>query len=270
MTFIEKLKSAWVRQKSMVCIGLDPDIDRIPAHLKEYDHPLFEFNRQIVEATADLACAYKPQIAYYSAIGAEGELAMTIAFIKENYPAIPIILDAKRSDIGSTARMYAREAFERYGADAVTVNPFMGGDTLEPFLNYTDRGTLVLCRTSNPGSGDLQDLQVGGQRVFHLIAQRAADRWNQHGNVGLVVGATFPEEMAEIRAIAPTLPFLVPGIGAQGAPVGPVVRNGLCAEGFGLIVNSSRGIIYAGRGERFAESARSAAEELRDEINRYR
>ena len=270
MKFLEKLKSAWIRKNSMVCIGLDPDGNRIPAHLKDYDYPLFEFNRQIVEATAGIACAYKPQIAYYSAVGAESELAMTIAFIRENHPAIPIILDAKRSDIGSTAKMYAREAFERYGADAVTVNPYMGGDTLEPFLNYADRGTFVLCRTSNPGSGDLQDLQVGGQRLFHLVARHAVDRWNEHGNVGLVVGAPFPDEMAEVRAIAPTLPFLVPGIGAQGAPIEPVVRNGLCAEGFGLIVNSSRGIIYAGTGERFAESSRHAAEELRDKINRYR
>ena len=268
--FMQLIERAWQEKDSLVCVGLDPDVGKIPVHLRGLANPLFQFNKAIVDATADLACAFKPQIAYYAAVGAERDLELTIAYIHQNYPAVPVILDAKRGDIGATAEMYAREAFDRYRADAVTVNPYMGGDTLAPFLARKDKGVVILCRTSNPGAGDLQDLTADGKRLYQIVAEKAATSWNYHHNVLLVVGATFPEELAEIRAIAPETPFLVPGIGAQGGDVKAAVNAGKTKNGTGMIVNSSRGIIYAGAGDDFAAAARRAAAALRDEINRYR
>ena len=232
--------------------------------------PLFEFNRAIVDATAEFACAFKPQIAYYAAQGAEDQLVLTIRHIRENHPHAVVILDAKRGDVGSTADMYAREAFDRYGADAVTVNPYMGGDTLKPFLDRKDKGVIVLCKTSNPGSGDFQDLRVGARTLYETVAWKAQNSWNVNNNVALVVGATFPEQLAKVRAAAPDLAFLVPGVGAQGGELGPVVKSGLRADGLGLIINSSRGIIHADRSEKFAEAARRKAGELHEEINALR
>jgi orotidine-5'-phosphate decarboxylase len=270
MNFINAIEAAWERGNSLVCVGLDPDLNKIPAPLREKDAPLFEFNKAIVDSTADLVCAFKPQIAYYAAAEAEDELEMTIEYIHENHPGIPVILDAKRGDIGATASMYAKEAFHRYNADAVTVNPYMGFDTLEPFLKRKEKGIIVLCRTSNPGAKDIQDLEMNGKRLYQIIADMAASKWNYNSNILLVVGATYPEELNEIRSIVGDMPFLVPGIGAQGGDVQRAVTNGKNSKGTGMIINSSRGIIYASNGGDFADAARSAAKQLRDEINRYR
>lgn len=270
MNFIEAIASSWENNDSLVCVGLDPDLNKIPAHIRKMVDPIFEFNRAIIDATFDLVCAYKPQIAYYSPWRAEQQLEKTIEYIHKNHSGIPVILDAKRGDIGSTADMYAKEAFERYHADAVTVNPYMGGDTLEPFLRNRDKGVIILCRTSNPGARDIQDLESGGEKIYRIIAAKASTEWNFNGNVTLVVGATYPDELRSVRAIVGDMPILVPGIGAQGGDVEKAVKNGRNSRGTGMIINSSRGIIYAGTGKDFAETARAAAMELRDEINRYR
>ena len=270
--FLTQLAASWARSDSLVCVGLDPEIERFPPQIAEQPSPIFQFNKAIINATADLVCAYKPQFAHYAAYEAEDQLERTIDYIHRNYPGVPVILDSKRGDIGNTAERYAIEAFERYGADAVTVNPYLGGDSLEPFLRHEDRGILVLCRTSNPGARDLQDLEVGaaGRRLYHMVAELAATRWNTRGNCLLVVGATYPRELAEIRRIVGDMPLLVPGVGAQGGDVAQVVRNGQTAAGTGLIVSSSRGILYASAGDDFAAAARGAALALREEINAHR
>src|SRR5580693_3396863 len=207
--FVQMLSSAWQRHDSLVCVGLDPEIERIPHHMAEQASPIFQFNRAIIDATADLVCAYKPQIAHYAAYEAEDQLERTIEYVHQRYPGIPVILDSKRGDVGNTADRYAIEAFERYGADAVTVNPYLGTDSLEPFLSYADRGVIVLCRTSNPGAGDLQDLETGGRKLYEVVAEMAATRWNSRGNCALVVGATYPRELAQVRTLVGDMPFLV-------------------------------------------------------------
>jgi orotidine-5'-phosphate decarboxylase len=270
MTFVEKLSGAWRANRSLVCVGLDPDPQKLPESLTSKRAPIFEFNKAIVDATADLVCAYKPQIAYYAACGAEDQLALTIDYILATYPRIPVILDAKRGDIGSTAEMYAAEAFDRYAADAVTVNPYMGSDTLKPFLDRADKGVVILCRTSNAGAGELQGLKSDGQEIYLHVASLASRKWNYNGNVMLVVGATAPVELAAVRKVCPDLPLLVPGVGAQGGDVEKVLGSGLREDGYGLVINSSRGIIYAGKGPDFAAAARAAATQLRDQINGYR
>jgi orotidine-5'-phosphate decarboxylase len=271
MTFRTELAACWARSDSLVCVGLDPEIERFPAHIAAQPSPIFQFNKAIVDATADLVCAYKPQFAHYAAYEAEDQLERTIEYIHRTHPGVPVILDSKRGDIGNTAERYAIEAFERYGADAVTVNPYLGGDSLEPFLRREDRGVVVLCRTSNPGARDLQDLEVaGGRRLYHAVAEMAATRWNSRGNCLLVVGATYPRELAEIRRIVGEMPLLVPGVGAQGGDVAQVVLKGQTADGTGLLVSSSRGILYASAGDDFAAAARSAAATLRDAINAHR
>ena len=270
MDFIKAVESAWQKNNSLVCVGLDPDISKIPAYLRNLENPLFEFNKAIVDATSDLVCAFKPQMAFYSAAQAERDLLLTIEHIHENHPGIPVILDAKRGDIGSTAEMYAKEVFDRYQADAVTVNPYMGGDTLQPFLKRRDKGVIILCRTSNPGSRDFQDLESNGEKLFQIVARKASTEWNVNNNIFLVVGATFPEELKAIRSIIGEMPLLVPGIGAQGGDVERAVTNGKTRNGTGMIINSSRGIIYSSQGDDFAEAARNAAKTLRDEINQYR
>ena len=229
---------------------------------------MLEFCRRIVDATADLVCAFKPQIAYFSALGAEQELEDLCAHVR-GLPNRPVlILDAKRGDIGPTAEKYAIEAFERYGADAVTVNPYLGTDSLEPFLAHEGKGVIVLCRTSNPGSGDFQSLHVDGRAVYEHVAQRAVDDWARRGEVALVVGATFPSELATVRAIVGDMPLLIPGIGAQGGDVEATVATGRDSRGRGMIINSSRAILYASSGDDFAEVARRVAETTRDQINR--
>ncbi len=268
--FIEQLQQAWDSNNSLVCVGLDPEIERFPAQVLDQPSPVFQFNKAIIDATADLVCAYKPQFAHYAAYEAEDQLERTIDYIQSTYPGIPVILDSKRGDVGNTAERYAIEAFERYHADAVTVNPYLGGDSLEPFLKYDDKGVIILCRTSNPGAGDLQDLQIGGRRLFHTVADLAARRWNTRGNCMLVVGATYPRELAEVREITGNMPFLVPGVGAQGGDVAQAVTNGQTAAGAGLVISSSRSILYASAGEDFASAARAATEKLRDQVNASR
>ncbi len=268
--FRGRLLEAWDRSDSLVCVGLDPQIERFPPAIAAQPAPIFEFNKAIIDATADVVCAYKPQFAHYAAYEAEGELKRTIEYVHQRYPGIPVILDAKRGDIGSTSKRYAIEAFERYGADAVTVNPYLGFDSLEPFLDYADRGTFVLCRTSNPGARDLQDLPVAGRPLYQAVAELAATRWNARGNCALVVGATYPAELAAVRAIVGEMPLLVPGVGAQGAEVGRAVSGGQTAAGTGLIVSSSRAILYASSAADFAAAARAATLSLREAINRAR
>ena len=271
MTFIEKLRARWQQANTLVCVGLDPDLAKFPDRFVEDDDALFDFCRDIVDATAEFACAFKPQITYFAAHnGGEAALQRLIAHINAEHPEVPVILDAKRGDIGSTAQQYATEAFERFGADAVTLNPYMGKDSAAPFLEFNDRGCVFLCHTSNPGARDFQELDVGGEPLYQRIARTIANDWNGDGNCALVVGATFPEELKVIRGLVGEMPLLIPGVGAQGGDVEAVVKNGKTADGNGLMINSSRGILYASRGEDYAEAAAIAARELRDAINRYR
>ncbi len=269
MNFSKKLSTAWQSTQSLLCVGLDPDLQKLPKSVQEYDDPIFEFNRNIIDQTAEYCCSFKPQIAYYAAYSAESSLEKTIAYIKENYPQHLVILDAKRGDIGATAKMYAREAFERYGADAVTVNPYMGGDTLQPFLDYKNKGVVVLCRTSNGGSAEFQALQSDGLPLAHHVATRAV-KWNKNDNIMLVVGATYPEELDKIRGIVGDMPILVPGVGAQGGALSAVLKNGLTINKTGLMINSSRGIIYASRSKDYASAAGKAARALNNDINAIR
>ncbi|AUL98848.1 orotidine-5'-phosphate decarboxylase [Rhodocyclaceae bacterium] len=270
MHFMTALKAAWRQRNSLLCVGLDPDPGRFPPHLAGRPQAIFEFCREIVDATADLVCAFKPQIAYFAAHRAEDQLEALIEHIHTHHPAVPVILDAKRGDIGSTAAQYALEAFERFKADAITVNPYMGRDSVEPYLAYGDKGVILLCRTSNPGGADLQCLDVGGERLFERVARLVADEWNANGNCALVVGATFPAEIARVRALTGELPLLVPGIGAQGGDIAATVAAGRTADGCGLIINSSRAILYASQGQDFAVAARRAAQETCNAINACR
>lgn len=274
MTFMEQLHGAWQANDSLLCVGLDPEPARFPAQLRDHPDALFEFCRGIVDATADLVCAFKPQIAHFARLGAEPVLERVIAHIHARHPGVPVILDAKRGDIGSTAQHYAAEAFDRYGADAVTVNPYLGRDSVQPFLDRADRGVIILCRTSNPGAAELQDLEVDGQPLYLHLAQRIAQQWNGNGNCALVVGATWPQQLAQVRAATGDMPLLVPGVGAQGGDAQAVVRSGMDSRGTGLLVSSSRAILYAaddGDGDaQWREAARSAAGELRALINQAR
>jgi orotidine-5'-phosphate decarboxylase len=264
-TFAERLELALETSGSLVCVGLDPDLNKLPADLPVTPTRLHQFDRRVIDATFDLAAAYKPQIAFYSALGAEDQLVLTIRYIRERAPSALVILDAKRGDIGNTAEAYAREAFDRYGADAVTINPYMGEDSVRPFLARKDRGALVLCRTSNPGGQDFQNLMLEGLPLYRHVARRATGPWNEFDNVMLVVGATVPKEMAELRAAHPNVTFLVPGIGAQGGDLQATLAAGLDARGFGLLISASRSIIYARGGT--ALGIRAAAEELHAAIN---
>ena len=270
MDFMQALRNRWTSAESLVCVGLDPEPAKFPAHLANDSDAVFKFCRAIVDATAHYACCFKPQIAHFAALGAEDALRRLIAHIHDAHAGVPAILDAKRGDIGSTAQHYAAEAFDRYVADAVTANPYLGRDSLQPFLDRSDKGVVILCRTSNPGAGDLQDLLVDGRPLYQHVAEKVARDWNGNRNCALVVGATWPEQLREVRAIVGDVPFLVPGVGAQGGDVEAVVRNARTADGTGLIVSSSRAILYASGGGDFAEAAGEAAKTLRDEINRHR
>jgi orotidine-5'-phosphate decarboxylase len=275
MTFMQALRTRWTTADSLVCVGLDPEPAKFPASFAGDPDAVFSFCRAIVDATAEYACAFKPQIAHFAALGAEDALQRLIAHVHAAHPGVPVILDSKRGDIGSTAQHYAAEAFDRYAADAVTANPYLGRDSVQPFLDRAERGVVVLCRTSNPGAGDLQDLVVSGngsdgRPLYQHVAEKVAREWNGHGNCALVVGATWPAQLREVRAIVGDLPFLVPGVGAQGGDVEAVVTHAKTADGAGLVVSSSRAILYASAGEDFAEAAARATRSLRDEINRHR
>ena len=269
-TFNQQLQSAWASQGSMLCIGFDPDPKRLPSSLQGNAEGIYEFCREIADATADLVCAFKPQFAYFASQRAEAQLEKLIKHLKDKYPHIPVILDSKRGDIGSTADHYALEAFDRYGADAVTVNPYMGFDTIEPYLKHAGKGVIVLCRTSNPGGSDLQFLNVApnGEPLYLHVAKLAAQQWNSSGQISLVVGATFPEEIAKVRAIVGDMPLLIPGIGAQGGDIDATVSAGKVTNkpGTGMIINSSRAILYASSGVDFAQAARAVAMSTRDAL----
>ncbi len=275
MNFMQSLQQAWTNHDSLVCVGLDPEPAKFPAHLRDDPDAVFNFCAAIVDATADLVCAFKPQIAHFAALRAEDTLERLIAHIHDQHPGVPVILDAKRGDIGSTAQRYADEAFERYQADAVTVNPYLGRDSVQPFLDRAEKGVVILCHTSNPGAADLQDLLVhnaNGARLplYQHVATTIAREWNAHGNCVLVTGATWPQQLGQVRALVGDMPLLVPGIGAQGGDVEAVVQQGCAIAGGGLLISSSRAILYAGAGEDFAQSARTAASTLRETINRSR
>ena len=269
MTFLEQLAAAQASHQSLLCVGLDPDPRKFPAHLGQDASHIFDFCAHIVDATHDVVCAFKPQIAYFAAHRAEAQLERLIAHMRRTAPHVPIILDAKRGDIGNTAEQYAIEAFERYGADAVTLSPFMGFDSVAPYLKYHGKGAFLLCRTSNPGGDDLQNQRLAGlagePRLFEHIAELAQGPWNLNGQLGLVVGATYPEEIARVRHIAPTLPLLIPGVGTQGGDAKATVMAGLTPTG-PIIVNASRAVLYASKGEDFSSAARSAALDLRQAL----
>lgn len=275
-SFIQRLRARWQHADTLLCVGLDPDPSRFPQALAGDGDALFTFCRDIADASAPYACAFKPQIAYFAAHAAgEAALGRLIQHLRTRHPDIPVILDAKRGDIGSTAAQYTAEAFDRFDADAVTLNPYMGHDSAAPFLQRTGRGCIFLCHTSNPGARDFQELQVSdgqgsSQPLYQHIARTITRDWNGHGNCALVVGATFPEELKVIRAIVGDMPLLIPGVGAQGGDVAAVVRNGRTADGTGLMINASRAIAYASSGADYAAAAANAARTLRDEINRWR
>lgn len=277
MKFLDMLSAAERQNQSLLCVGLDPDPAKFPARYKGDASRIYDFCAVVVDATADLAIAFKPQIAYFAAHRAEAQLEQLIQHIRRTAPQVPVILDAKRGDIGSTAEQYAIEAFERYGADAVTLSPFMGFDSVQPYLQRHDKGAFLLCRTSNPGGDDFQNQRLanvaGEPRLYEHIAQLAQGPWNLNGQLGLVVGATYPAEIERVRALAPTVPLLIPGVGAQGGDALATVKAGwrsrVAADGSlqtiaPIIVNSSRAILYASSGEDFAAAARRVALETRD------
>jgi len=277
MNFSDKLGAAERQNQSLLCVGLDPDPARFPAHLKNDASKIYDFCAAIVDATADLVIAFKPQIAYFAAHRAEAQLEQLIQHMRRTAPQVPIILDAKRGDIGSTAEQYAIEAFERYGADAVTLSPFMGFDSVQPYLKYHGKGAFLLCRTSNPGGDDFQSQRLasvpGEPLLYEHIAQLAQGPWNLNGQLGLVVGATYPAEIERVRALAPTLPLLIPGVGAQGGDALATVKAGWRSQRTAngqpettgpIIVNSSRAILYASSGDNFAAAARAEAVATRD------
>jgi len=273
MNFLDMLQGASRRNDSMLCVGLDPDVARLPGSLRGDGQKIYDFCAAIVDATADLACAFKPQIAYFAAQRAEEQLERLLQHIRGNAPHVPVILDAKRGDIGATAEQYAREAFERYGADAVTLSPFMGFDSITPYLRYPGKGAFLLCRTSNPGGSDLQAQRLAGvpgePLLYEHLARLAQGPWNTNGQLGLVVGATYPAEIERVRELAPTVPLLIPGVGAQGGDALATVRAGLRPNG-PIVVNSSRAILYASGGADFAQAARAKARETRDVLNAAR
>jgi len=259
MSFHRQLDRSWTASKSMLCVGLDPDVTRMPLPLDGAHDATEQFCKAIIDATADLVCAFKPQIAYFSSQGQEVALERICTYIRETYPDVTVILDAKRGDIGSTAEQYAEEAFGRYGAHAVTINPYMGTDSAAPYFEHGG-GILAVCRTSNPGGDDIQSLIAEGRPVYAHVAELVAKEWSAMGECGLVVGATYPQELADVRAIAPDLPILVPGVGVQGGDARTAVEHGARADGRGLLVSSSRAILYASRGADFADAARAEAE----------
>lgn len=272
MNFQEKLNKIVAKNNSLLCIGLDSDIDKLPKHIRNGEHPQSTFNKNIVDATADLVCAYKPNVAFYEARGKAGieALKMTCDYIREKYPEIPIILDAKRGDIGNTNEGYVKFAYEYLNTDAITLHPYLGKEALKPFLDRADKTAFILCRTSNPGAGEFQDLKIEGKLLYQVIAERVINEWNYNGNCGLVVGATYPTELNNVRRMAKYIPILIPGIGAQGADVEMTIKAGIDKEYKNAIINSSRSIIFASLDIDYAKRAHDIASKLRHEINLYR
>jgi orotidine-5'-phosphate decarboxylase len=270
--FCQKLSEIIKKQNSLVCIGLDSDFRKLPAFLKSEKNPQFLFNKAVIDATHDLICAYKPNTAFYEARGVEGvtDLYKTCQYLKRNYPEIVLIIDAKRADIGSTNNDYAEFVFDYLQADAITLHPYLGQEAVRPFLDRKDKGSIILCRTSNPGAGEFQDLKVEGKPLYQVVAKQVVEKWNANNNCGLVAGAIYPEELGEIRKIAPKLPLLIPGIGAQGGDLEKTIRNGVDEDKGNAIINSSRGIIFASNGKDFAQKAKETAERLKNEINKIR
>jgi orotidine-5'-phosphate decarboxylase len=275
-SFITKLEACWQRD-NFVCVGLDSDYEQIPDVIKtgrSVEDALFHFNREIIDATHDLVCAYKPNAAFYEAQGEAGwrALVTSVRYMHETYPQIPVILDAKRADIGSTNLGYVQSAFDYIGVDAITVHPYLGREALASFLARKEKGIFVLVKTSNPGSGEFQDLPVGPEQepLYLVVARHVAQEWNSNGNCAIVVGATYPEELRRARALVGDMPILIPGIGTQGGEVAATVQAGKDSRGGGMIISASRSIIFASKESDFAEAARVAAEQLRAEINRYR
>ncbi len=293
-TFMQRLRARWREADTLLCVGLDGELDRLPLSMRpcqtgmlsldleriggSIEGALVSFHQAIIDATADLVCAYKPNSAFFEAHGPAGLRALIrlIAYIHGRYPDVPVLLDAKRGDIGSTSQAYARAAFDVCGADAITLQPYLGGDALTPFLERRDRGMFILCRTSNPGSAEFQDMRVslpdgsGDEPLYVALARRVAQEWNANDNCALVVGATYPDDLRRVRAVAGDLPVLVPGIGAQGGDLEATVRAGLDSQGAGLLISASRSILYASDGLDFAQAARREAKRLRQEINRIR
>ena len=275
-TFIKKLEQSW-QKDNLVCVGLDPDFDQLPSIVKNQrsvEDAMFTFNRDIIDATYDLVCAYKPNAAFYEAQGDAGFRALirTVSYIRETFTHVPVILDAKRADIDNTNLGYVRAAFDIIGVDAITVHPYLGKEALAPFLARIEKGIIVLAKTSNPGAGEFQDLPVGESQepLYQVVARQVAYTWNSNGNCALVVGATYPEDLKKLRSIVGDMPILIPGIGTQGGEVAATVSAGKDDRGWGMIINSSRSIIFASKESDFAGAARRATEKLREEINKYR
>lgn len=272
MTFKEKLKKISIKNNSLVCVGLDSDISKIPENLKSSRHPQFEFNKAIIDRTHELVCAYKPNTAFYESEGADGvaELKMTCDYLSEKYPEIPIILDAKRADIGNTNLGYIKYAFLYLNTDAITLHWYVGKEGLKPFLDLNDKGLFIYCRSSNAGAGEFQDLKLDNKPFYQVLAEKIVKDWNLNDNCGLIFGATFPTELKIVRQIAPNLPFLIPGIGAQGGDVASTVNAGVDKNGLNAVISSSRAIIFASARQDFDKKAYLETIKLRDEINKYR
>jgi orotidine-5'-phosphate decarboxylase len=273
MDFKRKLAASWAKNDSLLCVGLDPNMDKLPQHLRGDKAAFWTFNKAIIDAVADLVCAFKPNSAFYEARGVDGiaELKQTCDYILDKYPDIPIILDFKRGDIGSTNDQYITFAFDYLGVDAVTVHPWSGREGMQSFLNQKDKGIIVWCKGSNPGSGEFQDLEVKGTKLYLQVAKNVSQDWNKNNNCLLVVGATYSEELAEVRqAVGDDMVLLVPGIGAQGGDIQASLQAGLNSTGNGLIISTSRTVLYASDGDNFSQAARDRTIELRDEINKYR
>lgn len=272
MQALEKLSAITAKNNSLLCVGPDPDIKKLPAHLVNGPTPQFTFNQAIIDTTHDAVCAFKPNTAFYEARGSQGilELKLTCDYIKTTYPEIFLIIDAKRADIGSTNESYAQFVFDYLGADAVTLHPYLGAEAIAPFLERKDKACIILCRTSNPGAKEFQDLKTDGEPLYQRVAKNVVATWNTNNNCMLVVGATYPAELVAVRKLIGDMPILIPGVGAQGGDVEKSVRTGLNSKKGGIIISTSRAIIFASNGPDFAERAREEAIKLRDEINKYR
>jgi orotidine-5'-phosphate decarboxylase len=266
-TFTEQLEARW-EKGYFLCVGLDPVLEKLPTHFAKSPDSILAFNREIIDATAAIVCAFKPNSAFYEAFGAEGiaVLAQTISYIKDHHPELPVILDAKRGDIESTNLGYTQSTFDLLGADAITIHPYLGKTAIQPFLDYKDKGIIILVRTSNPGAGEFQDLKLDGKPLYQHVAQKIASEWNTNDNCAVVVGATYPEELKIVREIIGDMPILIPGIGTQGGDIEKTVKAGQDSRGWGMIISASRSIIYASNGEDFAQKARGEAEKMHKQI----